>query len=96
MTPRCRPGDLAVVVRSSILANLGRIVRVVRPYPGPLDMHMPSGTFIWLIEAAHPLTWSAQGRTQHEKQGPAPDDALQPIRGLREANLRRRCGPVDR
>lgn len=95
MTPRCRPGDLAVVVRPSIPANLGRIVRVVRPYRGPPDVRMPSGSFIWLIEAAHPLTWSAQGRTQHDKQGPAPDDALQPIRGIPKADLRRQWRPVD-
>ena len=86
MTPRCRPGDLAVVVRPSIPANLGRIVRVVGPYQGP-DVRMRSDSCIWLIEAAHPLTWAAQGRTHQEMQGPAPDDALQPIRGIPDTHL---------
>ena len=89
MTPRCRPGDLAVVVRPSIPANLGRIVRVLGPYRGPPDVRMRSTSCIWLIEAAHPLTWSAQGRAHQDKQGPAPDEALQPIRGIPEPVLRR-------
>ena len=89
MTPRCRPGDLAVVVRPSIPANLGRIVRVVGPYRGPPDVRMRGTSCIWLIEAAHPLTWSDRGRAHQEKQGPAPDEALQPIRGIPEPALRR-------
>jgi len=89
MTPRCRPGDLAVVVRPSIPANIGRIVRVIGPYRAPPDVRMRGAGCIWLIEAAHPLTWSAQGRIHHDKQGPAPDDALQPIRGTPTADLHR-------
>ena len=89
MTPRCRAGDLAVVVRPSIPENTGRIVRVVSLYRGPPDVRMRSASCVWLIEAAHPLIWSAHGRTYHEKQGPAPDEALQPIRGIPEADSRR-------
>lgn len=89
MTPRCRPGDLAVVVRPSIPENLGRIVRVVSAYRGPPDVRMRGASCIWLIQAAHPLTWSAHGRPYRDKQGPAPDEALQPIRGIPQADTRR-------
>lgn len=80
MTPRCRPGDLAVVVRPSIPANLGRIVRVIRPYRGA-GAQLHSDSCIWLIEGAQPLTWGSTGGLRRERQGPVPDEALQPIRG---------------
>lgn len=95
MTPRCRPGDLAVVVRSNIPANIGRFVRVIRPFRVPPDAPVRSAGCFWVIEAAHPLTWSANGRLHQQKQGPAPDEALQPIRGIPQTDLRRQCRPVD-
>jgi hypothetical protein len=87
MTPNCRPGDLAVVVRATIPENIGRIVRVVSSYPGQQNVRMHCSTScIWLIAAADPLTWSTDGRTYRSKQGPAPDEALQPIRGPGDEN----------
>ena len=80
MTPRCRPGDIAVVVRPSIPVNLGRIVRVIRPYRES-GLRMRSASCLWLIEGAQPLTWDSDSGLRQERQGPVPDEALQPIRG---------------
>jgi len=79
---RCKPGDLAIVVRSIIPSNLGRIVRVIALHNGEGDLIYPSseGT-IWLVESAQPLTWRWKGRRFRRKSGPAPDYQLQPIRG---------------
>jgi hypothetical protein len=94
-TPRCRPGDLAVVVRPNIPANLGRIVRVIRPYGASPDLRMRSASCIWLIEGAQPLTWSNGGGSHHGRRGPAPDEALYPIRGASETATRRQLRPAE-
>jgi hypothetical protein len=86
---------MAVVVRPSIPANLGRIVRVVGPYRGPPHVRMHGTNCIWLIEAAHPLTWDADGHIHQDKQGPAPDEALQPIRGIPWPDSHRQSRPVN-
>lgn len=54
--PRCRPGDLAVIVRSQRLpSNIGKVVRIVRPAidgedyaPWPDDKGY---LFTWMVEA---------------------------------------------
>jgi hypothetical protein len=35
MGPRCKPGDLAIVVKSTLPQNIGMIVKVVRAVPQP-------------------------------------------------------------
>lgn len=83
--PRCKPGDLAIVVKAFHAANLGRIVHVLRLHDGQgeLSMHGLADT-VWEVECATGrLTWSRArpARRWRRKRGPIPDGALQPIRG---------------
>lgn len=43
---RCRPGDLAVIVRSDIDGNLGRLVEVI----GPVPIDVP-GEPAWVVRS---------------------------------------------
>lgn len=82
--PRCRPGDLAVVINAHHRSNIGRIVKVIGLHDGQGDLGMRLRTdAVWNIEAtAGRLTWlNSQGRRCRRKRGPAPDVQLQPIRG---------------
>ncbi len=81
IAPRCRPGDLAIVVESFNPENLGRIVKVVKPHEpvGPLAMH--DLTPIWDIESKSLMVWSVGEKTIKQRYGPCPDNQLQPIRG---------------
>lgn len=89
MAPRCRPGDLAVVVASELQVNLGRIVKVERPAPArwqaggdwvpvPLDWGP-----CWWVSSPVRMIWRINGRTVRRRSGVVPDRVLQPIRGER-------------
>lgn len=79
--PRCRPGDLAVVIQSFHRANLGRIVRIVALHDGRGDLVYRDAGPVWLVRAADPMTWTQTGRRYRRRQGPVPDSQLRPIRG---------------
>jgi hypothetical protein len=79
---RCKPGDLAVVVRAKYPVNLGRIVRVIRRDQGSGILFYAKDTPAWLAVSARPLTWYVDGKRILRKSGPVPDAQLQPIRGL--------------
>ena len=86
-SPRCKPGDLAVVVKAEQQCNLGRIVRVVALHDGKGDLvYPPKFSPVWLVESASGLTWKVKGKRYRRKSGPAPDQQLQPIRGLPAAD----------
>jgi hypothetical protein len=80
----CKPGDLAVVVRSEF-GNAGRIVEVlkplgVEPYWGGFrwDGANSKGAFCWLVRAlGAPLHTMAGGQWQ---ECPVPDAVLKPLR----------------
>jgi hypothetical protein len=79
--PRCQPGNLAIVVESYNLENLGRIVKVLKPHKpvGPLAMHDLEP--IWDIESDSLMVWSVGEKIIKQRSGPCPDSQLQPIRG---------------
>jgi hypothetical protein len=79
-SPRCRPGDLAVIVVADNKINLGRIVRVIKADDGTGDLHLGGNQVVWFVECAQPLTWSEGKKRYRRKYGPAPDCQLQPIR----------------
>ena len=81
---KCRVGDLAVVIDAEHGCNLGKIVRVIKPHDGSGDIVFWGADNVWLVECAHPLTWSVGKKRYRRKTGPAPDAQLQPIRGLPE------------
>lgn len=83
--PRCKPGDLAVVVKAYHATNLGRIVHVLGVHDGQGELNMVGlSDTVWNVEcAAGTMTWSRAHpkRRWRRKRGPIPDGALQPIRG---------------
>ncbi len=76
---KCRPGDLAVIIKARNRCNVGKIVKVIALHDGKGDLVI-SGA--WLVHCAHPLVWQKKGKLYRRKQGPAPDDQLWPIREL--------------
>lgn len=82
MSTRCKPGDLAIVVRAHNPSNIGTIVKVIGLYDGTGDLPCPEATCaVWLIESTKPTTWIFNGKRYRRKRGPVPDSQLQPIRG---------------
>lgn len=82
MKPRCRAGDLAVVVDATHRCNLGRIVRVLKKHDGTGDLVFRDAGFIWFVESAQRMTWSIGKKRIRRKRGPVPDLYLKPLRGL--------------
>lgn len=79
---RCKPGDMAVVLDAFNKCNVGKIVAVVEPHSKTGDLVLPLKEHVWLIRCCVPLTWTNDKKRWRRKSGPAPDSALQPIRGL--------------
>ena len=78
---RCRPGDLAIVIQAQFATNLGRIVQVIGVDDRKGDLLFPMQTPTWVVRCELPMTWRSHGRRYRRKQGPVPDEYLQPIRG---------------
>lgn len=80
----CKPGDLALVVRSSNPENLMKIVEVIKPYD-PRDcgiVALDDSRQVWLCESlGSKLAWSdiAGTHTTRAQTGPIPDECLKPI-----------------
>jgi hypothetical protein len=79
--PKCRPGDLAVVVSAKHRCNLGKIVEIVRLHGrGHLvPNHWPDP--VWWVTSAVKMKWTFGGEVYRRRAGPVPDFKLQPIRG---------------
>ena len=93
MQPRCKPGDLAIVVEAYNACNIGTIVHVIRLYSGKSGICAPEGDVIWLAEASKPMTYAEPSRLKRRRLGPVPDSQLRPIRGLPRAEVVKQ--PVD-
>ncbi|NEX60630.1 hypothetical protein [Noviherbaspirillum galbum] len=83
MKPRCRAGDLAVVINAHHPSNVGHIVKVLAPDNGKGDLVFRNVGVVWLVESVRPMTWSIGSRRIRRKCGPVPDTRLKPIRGNR-------------
>jgi hypothetical protein len=81
MNPRCRAGDLAVVVDAYYRSNLGRIVKVLAPHDGQGDLVFRGVGAVWLVKSPQTMTWTIGSRRIRRKRGPVPDAYLKPIRG---------------
>src|SRR4051812_29974367 len=80
--PKCRPGDLAVVVQARFRCNLGKIVQIVGPHDGTGDLVFDrSWGVVWWIKSSRRLSWISYGKVYRRKTGPCPDSKLRPIRG---------------
>lgn len=87
----CKPGDLAVIVKSDNIMNIGKLVRVILPSPGN---HLPIGShyfvkgidfrrsgdwFCWIVEScSSPLIATPSGELHIVR--PFSDRCLRPIR----------------
>ena len=89
MANRCKPGDMAVVIKSINKANLGRIVKVLALHDGkgPLGAIGPKPA--WLVSAPTAMTWRDGPKRYRRKSGPVPDSQLQPIKALPTVTLGR-------
>ena len=79
---RCKPGDVAVVLSAFHQSNVGRFVSVIERYQGTGDAGQDWSQPVWLVASKAPLTWTRGKGLWRGNQGPVPDAALQPIRGL--------------
>jgi hypothetical protein len=89
MKPRCRAGDLAVVVNAYYRSNLGRIVKVLAPHDAQGALVFRDVGHVWLVEAPQPMIWTIGSRRFRRKCGPVPDANLKPIRGKPLAKRRK-------
>ncbi len=78
---RCKPGDLAIVVRAEFATNLGRIVRIIGVDDREGDLLLQAQTPAWVVRCEVPMTWRSKSKRYRRKQGPVPDAYMQPIRG---------------
>ena len=82
---RCRPGDLAMVIRAHHPENMGRIVRVTSPERGQSGYRFPWPGPTWWVEVERePMLWLIAGRPHAMYHGPVADCCLQPICGPEE------------
>lgn len=80
--PRCRPGDLAIVVSAIHKKNLGLVVTVIETDRGKAHVVYPLSTGpVWTCECSIPMFWRLGKKTFRRRRGPVPDSQLKPIRG---------------
>lgn len=80
----CKPGDLAVVVRSKTPSNVGKIVQVLRQYSMGDEgfLTLDTAELIWLCETkGSPLSWvpAHYVGAMNMASGPIPDECLKPL-----------------
>lgn len=78
----CKPGDVAVVLSAFHPSNVGRFVSVIERYQGKGYASRDWAQPVWLVESKAPMMWTRESGLWCGNQGPVPDAALQPIRGL--------------
>ena len=80
----CEAGDLAVVIKSTVKENVGKLVDVVKAYePQDAGIVPTNEGHLWLCKSlGSDLAWeSANGiGLIRQKEGPVPDGYLRPIR----------------
>lgn len=82
-SPRCRPGDLAIVVSATYRQNLGLIVTIIRADTGDSFLQFSTNAGpVWICECSMPMKWTWKKKLFRRKCGPVPDSQLQPLRGF--------------
>lgn len=80
---RCKPGDMAVVIKSKMAANIGTVVTVIEKHDnhrGGIRFEADLGV-VWWCKGNKEMQWTRKdGHVFRELAGPVPDDCLQPIR----------------
>jgi hypothetical protein len=65
----CRPGDLAIVVEAFNPVNIGNIVNVLSKHRDQMALVCPDDDVIWLVQAAHPMTYELRGKITRRDKG---------------------------
>lgn len=82
----CKPGDLAVVVKTMRINNSGAIVRVIRSWTGPFDAVLPENGFSYCTFGVASWVVESCGGELHNTASPPSkftvynDQCLRPIR----------------
>ena len=79
--PKCKPGDLAIVIHAHNPQNLGTIVHIIDLHQDQLTIACPKGDTIWRARGTRPMVYDLNGEIRRRRVGPVPDSQLQPIRG---------------
>ena len=79
--PKCRVGDLAIVIKAQHKRNLGKIVRIIGLDGGNDFVVFRGYKHVWQVECVQRLFWTLGKKRFIRKLGPVPDCRLQPIRG---------------
>lgn len=83
--PRCKPGDIAIIINSYFPNNIGLIVKVIKAFShDDPNFDFPNWKSMWLVECNQMMQWDNEitGRTSFRLVGPRSDAYLQPIRAL--------------
>ena len=86
MKPKCKPGDIAVVIWAHNPQNIGAILHIKCKHPDQNSISKLKGDTVWSVESPYPMTYESGGRVYQVQNGPAPDSQLQPIRGQEQAS----------
>lgn len=84
MNTRCKPGELAIIIRADYPCNLGKIVRIVQQHDGSGEINFFNRGVVWWVTCPSRMKWSIGSKTFRRHAGPAPDDQLLPIRGQQD------------
>jgi hypothetical protein len=103
MSIRCKPGDLAIIVKSYFPDNIGLIVKVLKAYGNDdPDLRFPDRwQSMWLVECNQPMHWDSPetGQNYFKTVGPRSDAYLHPIRGVppkKRSNTKRNKSGVSK
>ena len=90
MKPKCKPGDIAIVIWAHNPQNIGAILHIKCKHPFQNSILKPKGDTVWSVESPYPMTYESGGRGYQVQNGPAPDSQLQPIRGSKKPSKKTR------
>lgn len=86
----CKPGDIAIIVRSKFVPDLlGRIVEVLNAAPSAGSFRLPNGQlhqqlidrrFRWVCKFQNPIFAPSDTGPIETVYAPVPDECLRPIR----------------
>lgn len=79
----CKPGDLAVIIKSENAENIGLFVEVIEPFKNGMfgPWHLIGDPPSWVCKAkGNILFTNILGERLLTDEGPLPDECLRPIR----------------
>lgn len=87
---------MAVVLSAFHKSNVGRFVSIIELYASTGEANLDWVPPVWLVKSNAPLVWTRGEGLWSGNQGPVPDSALQPIRGLSTSDIQATCLPMQK